>query len=199
MTTTIDQSIKWVNEQDLSYCLQSGNERLFAKLYDQYSAAVFGLILKWVNDAGTAENLLQDVFVKAWRCRHLYNAEKGRIFTWLHNIARNVCIDHMRSKAYKKCRASVLSEDLSGVLKTEHTENFLPDSIGLRNIVKTLRHEEKEVVELMYFKGMTQKEIAVLINMPLGTVKTRISRAINNLRRFFVKDWKDGTEAILLN
>jgi RNA polymerase sigma-70 factor (ECF subfamily) len=199
MTTTIDQSIKQESEEEIIHCLQSGNERLFAKLYERYSAAVFGLILKWVNDEGIAENLLQDVFVKAWRSHHLYDAGKGRIFTWLHNIARNICIDHMRSKAYKKSRVSVLSEDLAGLMKAGSIESFLPDIIGLKNIVRTLRNEEKEVVELMYFKGMTQKEIAELMELPLGTVKTRISRAIKNLRCFFLKDWKDGTQAILLN
>lgn len=199
MAATINQSIKTENEHDFLYYLQSGDERLFARLYDRYSAAVFGLILKWINDEEVAENLLQDVFVKAWRYHHLYDAEKGRIFTWLHNIARNICIDHMRSKAYKKYRAAILTEDVSAVLKTGSAENFLPDIIGLKKIVKTLKQEEKEVVELMYFRGMTQKEIAELMHVPLGTVKTRISRAIRNLRSFFLKDWNEGVQAILLN
>lgn len=199
MMTTMGQNTSGENEQQFLDCLQSNDERRFSMLYDRFSAAVYGLILKWVNDSGAAENLLQDVFVKAWRCRDLYDADKGRIFTWLHNIARNICIDYMRSKAFKKSKASLLSDDLSELFHASQTECFQPDTIGLRSIVKTLRHEEKEVVELMYFKGMTQKEIAVMMKIPLGTVKTRISRAIKNLRSFFAKDWNDGTEAILLN
>ena len=200
MTTTYnDKTATGENEQEFLYCLQSNDERHFPKLYDRFSAAVFGLILKWVNDTGAAENLLQDVFVKAWRCRHLYDASKGRIFTWLYNITRNMCIDYMRSKAYKKTKASILSDNLPEMLHARNTESILPDTIGLRNLVKTLRSEEKEVVELMYFKGMTQKEIAELKDIPLGTVKTRISRAIKNLRYFFIKDWNQGVESILLN
>ena len=199
MITTVDQNTTTENEQEYLKCLQSNDERRFSKLYDRYSAAVFGLILKWVNDTGVAENLLQDVFVKAWRCRGLYNPDKGRIFTWLHNIARNICIDHLRSKAYKKSKVSLLSDDMPEMLKARNAVNLMPDAIGLRNVVRTLRHEEKEVVEMMYFKGMTQKEIAAIMNIPLGTVKTRISRAIKNLRAFFIKDWNESTAAILLN
>ncbi|MGC4037708.1 MAG: RNA polymerase sigma factor [Chitinophagaceae bacterium] len=199
MTLTTDQIIQSGAEEMMVHCLCSGNERLFAKLYDRYSAAIFGLIIKWINDSGTSENLLQEVFLKAWRNRHLYDAEKGRIFTWLHNITRNVCIDHMRSKAHKKSRVSVLHEDLSELLKTGSSERFLPDIIGLKRIIRTLKHEEKEVVELMYFKGLTQKEIAEIMNVPLGTVKTRVSRAIRNLRCFFANDWEHATRSILLN
>jgi RNA polymerase sigma-70 factor (ECF subfamily) len=198
-TTTNYQTITPANEQEFICWLQGDDERQFSKLYDRFSAAVFGLILKWMQDEGTAENLLQDVFVKAWRCRHLYDASKGRLFTWLHNIARNICIDHMRSKAYKKSKSSLLSDNLSELVTARNTENFLPDTIGLRNLIRILRNEEKEVVELMYFKGMTQKEIAVRMDIPVGTVKTRISRAIKNLRYFFTKDWDNGTEAISLN
>src|SRR5262245_42684482 len=146
MMTNVDPNTRGENEQDFSRCLQSNDERLFSKVYDRFSAAVFGLIIKWVNDVGAAENLLQDVFVKAWRCRGLYEPEKGRIFTWLHNIARNICIDHLRSRAYKKCKASLLVDDLYELVHAKNTESLQPDTIGLRNVVKTLRSEEKEVV-----------------------------------------------------
>ena len=74
-----------------------------------------------------------------------------------------------------------------------------PDTIGLRKLVKTLRQEEREVIELMYFKGFTQTEIASTMNMPLGTVKTRMSRAIKNLRYFYKKDWKQALQNVSLN
>jgi RNA polymerase sigma factor (sigma-70 family) len=198
-TTTNGWNINCGNEQEFICSLQGNEGHRFSKIYDRFSPALFGLILKWVNDTGIAENLLQDVFVKAWRCRHLYDESKGRLFTWLHNIARNTCIDYMRGKAYKKKRLSVLSDNLPELLPARNSETFLPDTLGLRNLVKILRHEEKEVVELMYFKGMTQKEIAEQMNIPLGTVKTRVSRAIKNLRFFFIKDWKDATDAVLMN
>ncbi len=175
------------------------NERHFSRLYEQYSGALFGLILKWVRDIETAENLLQDVFIKAWRSRDLYDPGKGKIFTWMYNITRNICIDHLRSKAYKKSRLSVLSNDMAAVIPGNGIPPVMPDTIGLRKLVNTLRKEEKEVIELMYFKGFTQKEIAVLMDTPIGTVKTRVSRAIKNLRYYFKKDWKDSVKGISLN
>jgi RNA polymerase sigma-70 factor (ECF subfamily) len=186
-------------EEEMKECLLHNDQRQFSKLYDNYSAALFGLILKWVRDMEAAENLLQDAFVKAWRSRELYDAEKGKIFTWLYNITRNICIDHLRSKAYKKSRMSVLSNDIAGLITSGNNDCLIPDTIGLRKLVNTLRNEEREVIELMYFKGFTQKEIAMIMDTPLGTVKTRMSRAMKNLRYYFKKDWKEATRTISLN
>jgi RNA polymerase sigma-70 factor (ECF subfamily) len=198
MATITNQQID-NREAEMKECILSTDNRDFSRLYNNYSAALFGLILKWVKDAETAENLLQDVFVKAWRSRELYDSSKGKIFTWLYNITRNICIDHLRSKAYKKIRLSVLSDNISGLIPAVNTDSMAPDTIGLRKLVNTLRSEEKEVIELMYFKGFTQKEIARLMNTPLGTVKTRMSRAINNLRYYFKKDWKQAVKTMSLN
>ncbi len=199
MTPIINQAWPVQKENEMLQCLQGGDQRHFSKLYDSYSDALFGLITKWIKDTEVAENLLQDVFVKAWRNRLQYDAAKGRIFTWLYNITRNICIDHYRSKAHKQGKASVLSDDIPVLLPPGNKVSFLPDTIDLRKLVNTLRQEEKEVVELMYFKGFTQSEIADIMNMPLGTVKTRMSRAIRNLRYFFKQDWKQAIQNISLN
>ena len=186
-------------EIEMIECLLGETDRHFAKFYERYSAALYGLIVQWVKDTGLAENLLQDVFVKAWRSKQLYDASKGKLFTWLYNIARHLCIDHLRSKACKKSKASLLSADISIVLPYRGTANPSPDGIGLRKLVSSLRKEEQEVIELMYFKGFTQREIAILMDTPIGTVKTRMSRAIRNLRYYFKKDWKEASRMISLN
>src|SRR5215467_10121175 len=95
-------------EIEMKECLMANDQRHFSKLYENYSGAIFSLILKWIRDTEVAENLLQDVFIKAWRSKELYDATKGKVFTWLYNIARHICIDHLRSKAYKKSKASML-------------------------------------------------------------------------------------------
>jgi RNA polymerase sigma-70 factor, ECF subfamily len=197
--TTITNQLSEQKEIELIHILKEKDQRYFSKLYDHYSAALYGLILKWIKDPEAAQNLLQDVFVKAWRSRELYDSSKGKIFTWLYNIARHICIDHLRSKAYKKSKASVLSDDMSVIIPAGNTDNMTPDTIGLRKLVNTLRGEEKEVIEMMYFKGYTQREIAEIMGTPLGTVKTRMSRAIKNLRYYFKKDWKDAVKTISLN
>ena len=186
-------------EDELLKCLQENGQRFFSKLYERFSPALFGIIQGWIKDREVAENLLQDVFIKAWRYKSSYDQAKGRLFTWLYRIARHSCIDHLRSKACKKTRVSVFSDDISRLALRVTTDNVQPDTIGLRKLVTALRQEEKEVIELTYFKGCTQREIAAIMNIPLGTVKTRMSKGIRDLRYYFNKDWKDAKRMISLN
>src|SRR2546423_9355377 len=99
-------------EEELVTALQSDSHQAFEKLYNRFAAVLYGAITNWIKDVQVAENLLQDVFVKAWNNRETYDAAKGRLFTWLYNITRNVCIDYYRSRQYKKERSSVFSEDI---------------------------------------------------------------------------------------
>jgi len=187
-----------LTEEELIAALHSGNHKAFEKFYNRFARPLYGTLIGWVNDTHVAENLLQDAFVKAWSNRQTYDPAKGRLFTWLYNITRNICIDYYRSRLYKKGKSALLSDDMSFVVSTKQV-NQTPDSIGIFRVINMLRKEEKEVVELMYFKGFTQKEIAGLMNMPLGTVKTRLSMAIRNLRSFFVNDWTDAQQKLVLN
>lgn len=198
MPTETDNNISDQKENEFLQCLQSNDQRQFSVLYDAFSAALFGLIVRWIGDAIVAENLLQDVFVKAWRNRAQYDPSKGRLFTWLYNIARNSCIDHLRSKTYKQeSKTSALNANSQVLLPS--VIMILPDTIGLRTLVSKLRQEEKKMIELKYFNGLTQEEIAEALNMPLGTVKTRINMAIKNLRNLFNKDWELAIQNMSLN
>jgi RNA polymerase sigma-70 factor, ECF subfamily len=200
MTTSFNQlNVTAATEDEMLYCLNSNDPRKFSKLYDHFSEALFGLLLRWVKDKGVAENLLQDVFIKAWRNREKYQTDKGRIFTWLYRITRNICIDYMRSRSCKQNKASVYSDDQPAFLQLPANDTIQPDTIGIRKLVEMLRQEEKEVVEMMYFIGMTQRQIAEQINIPLGTVKTRMNKAIKELRYFYKKDWKQARVFISLN
>lgn len=165
--------------------LLRGDENAFAGLYEKFSGALFGKISAWINDPSTAENLLQDVFVKAWRCRHQYDENKGRLFTWLYNISRNLCIDHYRSRSRKKNGLVTCYGDPDIFSGEKYMTIPVTDRIGLRKLVRQLRKEESEVIDLMYFEGFTQSEIAKSLNIPIGTVKTRVTAAIRKLRKFF--------------
>jgi len=199
MSTTAYQNQPDRQQAQMPLRAVGNDHREFSKLYDQYSACLYGLIINRVKDTEVAENLLQDVFLKAWRCRQQYDAAKGSMFTWLYNIIRNICIDYMRSKSYKYYKASQLSDDISSLLPGMTGGSGNPDAIGLRKLVEKLSKAEKQVIELMYFNGYTQKEIAQIMDTPLGTVKTRMSRAIRNLRNFFKKDWEESMQQISLN
>ena len=181
------------------YFIPEYDQRDFSKFYHIYSASIHCLIEKWIKDTGVAENLLQDVFLKAWRSRHHYDKAKGSIFTWLYNITRNVCIDHLRSKSHRYSKASIFSDNIPLLPEALTTVNKNPDAIGLRKVLASLNKQEQQVIELMYFLGYTQKEIAGIINIPIGTIKTRTSRAIKNLRCYFEKDWKKSMDLISLN
>jgi len=120
------------------------------------------------------------VFVKIWRQIDTYDDSKGRLFTWMLNIARNASIDMVRSKGFQNSRQNL--ELTENVYDSSGTTQTNTDKIGLRKIVQTLKEEYKVLIELSYFQGFTQEEISRMLNIPLGTVKTRLRNALVQLR-----------------
>src|SRR3569833_137601 len=100
-TLNMPEQLSIAPEQLVSL-LQLKNREAFSLLYDSYSEAIYGVICRMVTDKAAAEDLLQDVFVKIWRKIESYDAARGTLFTWMINIARNICIDYLRSKQYKQ-------------------------------------------------------------------------------------------------
>ena len=173
-----------ISEQDLLELLKNKSEKGFAVLYDNYSGALFGVIKKIVVSEDIAADVTQDVFVKIWKNLDNYNAAKGTIFTWMINIARNSAIDKLRSQEYIQTRANLEIENYVGIIDSENTTALNIEAIGLRNIVEKLKPEYKQLIDLVYFKGYTQSEIADEFGIPLGTIKTRIKSAITSLRSY---------------
>lgn len=174
--------VKKYTEEELIYSLQQQDEHAFSYLYDNYSGALFGLIYKMVNDKELAEDILQEAFVKIWNNFSSYDQSKGRLFTWMINITRNLTIDTMRSKGYKK--QSKISSDENSVNNfsdKKGAEKF--DTIGMRKQLKLLKSDQRQIIDLAYFGGFTQDEISKNLDIPLGTVKTRMRTAISELRK----------------
>ena len=168
------------SEQELVTLLHQQNEKAFVYLYDNYSAALFGIINTIVIDKETANDVLQNVFVNIWRKIDSYDATKGRLFTWMLNIARNAAIDEVRSKRYKDSQKNQpFPEDVD--IKGAFTAPNITDA-GLKKILTKLKGEQQVLLDLSYFKGYTHEEIAIALNIPLGTVKTRIRSALIQLR-----------------
>jgi RNA polymerase sigma factor (sigma-70 family) len=171
------------NEEDLIALLQRRDQTAFAYLYDNYSAALNGVIARMVDDTQLAEDILQETFVKIWNNFGQYDAAKGRLFTWMINITRNLTIDTLRSKGYKKQQK--ISQDENFVSSTQDknysTSKF--DTIGIRKQVQNLKPDQKIIIDLAYFGGYTQEEISKEMRIPLGTVKTRMRTAIIELRK----------------
>ena len=161
--------------------LQSKNEQSFSYLYDNYSAALFNIINQVVPDTEISGDVLQEVFINIWRKIDSYDPAKGRLFTWMLNISRNAAIDKIRSRGYQdSLKNQSLAEDVHAY--TNQVVGPKSDDYGLRKLVNRLKDEHKILVELSYFQGYTHEEIAKTLNIPLGTVKTRIRSALSQLR-----------------
>lgn len=174
----MEKSLQY-SESELISLLRQRNEQAFSYLYDHYSGALYASILSIVNDQAAAADTLQEVFIKIFKQIEAYDSQKGRLYTWMLNIARNAAIDTTRSKGFQKSQQNQsLSEnvyDLAG------TVTIASDDLGLRKLVHRLRPEWKVLIELSYFEGYTQDEIAKMLDIPLGTVKTRLRAALKEL------------------
>jgi RNA polymerase sigma factor (sigma-70 family) len=170
------------NEQELTALLKNKDQQAFAHLYDSYSGAIYSIILQIVNDEELANDILQEVFINIWRKIDMYDAEKGRLFTWMLNIARNASIDMLRSRGYRNSRKNQSIQDNVDITGPGGVEQMSVDSIGLKKVLEKLKPEQRVLIDLSYFKGYTHEEIARQENIPLGTVKTRIRNALIQLR-----------------
>jgi RNA polymerase sigma-70 factor (ECF subfamily) len=168
-------------ESELVLLLKQRRESAFSYLYDKYSGALYSVIISIVPDRELSNDILQEVFVKIWRQIETYDVTKGRLFTWMLNIARNASIDALRSKNFQQRQQNKeLTEHLHEVGGSTQTNT---DKIGLRRIVYKLKAEHRVLVELSYFEGFTQDEISKMLNIPLGTVKTRLRAALIQLKQ----------------
>ena len=175
----MEPKIKY-SEQELVALLKEQNNDAFNYLYDHYSGALFTIINQIVPDKDTASDVLQEVFVNVWRKIGTYDETKGRLFTWMLNIARNAAIDKVRSKGYRdNQRTQSIAEGESGMAMSS---NPVVNDVGLKKVLTTLNEEYRKLIDLSYFQGFTHEEIAKMLGIPLGTVKTRIRTAISQLR-----------------
>lgn len=170
-------------EEDLIQSLKSGERPAFEYLYDNYSGALFGIINKMINDQQLSEDILQESFVKVWNNFSAYDPSKGRLFTWMVNLTRNLTIDTIRSKSYKKQAKIQRTENAVGNVTNNANENAKFDSLGIRTQVELLKEDQREIIDLAYFNGFTQEEISKQLGIPLGTVKTRMRAAISVLKK----------------
>lgn len=172
-----------LSEEELVERLRAQDTQAVSVLYDMYSATLYGVILQIVKIEETAEDVLQESFVKIWNSFESYDSSKGRLFTWMINICRNQAIDKIRSKQH---RVSQRTKDIPTSPRASFgSDSFKPEHIGVRDITEKLQPEQKQIIDLMYFEGMTQSEIAEAYDIPLGTVKTRARSAIKVLGKLF--------------
>lgn len=174
---------KSISEEQLIKQLISKDKEAFNYLYDHYCAALYGVIFRIIGEEKIAEEVLQDAFLKVWNKIESYDASKGRLFTWMLNLSRNLAIDKLRSKEIKKeGKTDFISENVYVIDRNKFSMQST-ESIGVEELLNYLNKDQQLILNLLYFKGYTQVEVSEEYNIPLGTVKTRLRAALIHLRK----------------
>jgi RNA polymerase sigma-70 factor, ECF subfamily len=164
----------------------------FAVLYDRYADLVYSASMRVLMDSQLAEDATQDVFVRLWRRPESFVAERGRFMSWLLSVARNRAVDELRSRGRRMTRETMTidptTESFAVESEDETTDPLKSVQAGeervlVRGALNSLPADQRLALELAYFSGLTQQEIAVVLRQPLGTVKTRIRLGMQKLRR----------------
>ena len=184
------QDSKVINSRDQDWAalirnVADGDQSALATLYDSTSRLVFGLVLRIVTDRSTAEEVLLDVYTQVWRQAAAYDIKRGAPLAWLMTIARTRGIDRLRSGRHEQQH----KESLEGVGEvTASNESPETDTVTaerrqlVRSALERLSAEQREVIELAYYSGLSHSEIALRLGQPLGTVKTRTRLGMMKLR-----------------
>lgn len=172
-------------DEELVSLIKKGNRIGISDLYDKYAPYLFTLIYRIVQKRELAEDLLQETFVKIWMNIETYNPDKSKLSTWISNIARNLSIDALRSRDFKNQMKNLSDDGFVNMIDDESSFPLYTDHIGIEEILnKVLTDEHKKIINILYFKGYTQAEAAEFLNIPLGTLKTKLRSAIKILREY---------------
>ncbi|PTX58377.1 RNA polymerase sigma-70 factor (ECF subfamily) [Kordia periserrulae] len=158
---------------------QNRDETALSKLYDMYSGAIYGVIIRMSRNEEAAQEILQETFIKAWNKSHLYDATKGKFYTWLYRIARNTTLNFLRKKDNL-----IQMEDLS-VYKDEGEEAHDDLHTELKGALAKLDAHHQKALKLIYFNGLTHREAHEEMGVPLGTFKSYVRQAIKKLREVY--------------
>ena len=155
-----------------------------ADLYDRYGRVVYAIVYRTVGNAATAEDLVQETFLRVWNRVHGFDGERGSLTAWLMAVARNRAIDYLRSAEGKARNAYELEEtDHPSLFANLEHEVISSDSARrVREALQKLDDKQRRVIELAYFEGLSQSQMAEKLNQPLGTVKTWVRSALKALR-----------------
>lgn len=159
--------------------------RAFEQLYDRHCRLVYGLVFRIVQQAGTAEEIVQDVFLQLWRNASQFDASRGAFLPWLLTLARNRALDNLRLKSERQRRREDQTEELPGICAAPEFEKQLDEKrrvSRIRELMTSLQPQQKRAIELAYFEGLSHVEIANTLKEPLGTVKSWIRNGLLRLR-----------------
>jgi RNA polymerase sigma-70 factor (ECF subfamily) len=168
--------------------MMAGDEGALAALYDRYSGMLFAMLVRTLRDPQAAEEILQDLFLQLWRGAARFDAHRGSLPAWLMVIGRNRALSRLRTREHREIPEDIEAFPANAVPSSVNLEDDAERSLlmeKLRSAMATLPAEQREAVELAYFEGMTQTEIAARTGSPLGTVKSRVRSAMQSLKQAF--------------
>ncbi|AXT20670.1 sigma-70 family RNA polymerase sigma factor [Flavobacteriaceae bacterium AU392] len=169
-------------EQHIVSLLKKGDKKAITLIYENYSNSLFGVINKVTNDSALAEDALQESFIKIWKNAKKYDSSKAKLFTWMYRIARNTAIDKLRSHNLKFDKEVQIAD--SNVYKIA-TSGLNPNTMDLKQHLATLDLKYQTVLNALFFEGMTQQEASDELNIPLGTIKSRLKIGLRELKKIY--------------
>ena len=168
-------------EQVLIQRLYARDEKALAEFYQRYKSALLFTMRRLVQHDGVAKDIVQEGLLRFWLAFPTYDRRKGRLFTWLLNICRNLAIDHLRAQRRERAATSPLTE--TQVQELVAPAGFKPEHIGVRDWLDLVGEADRVLLDLLYLQGYTHSEAAEELQLPLGTVKSRTRRLLHLLSR----------------
>ena len=169
-------------EKEIVSLLQKSDKKAISLLYENYADALYGVIKKVITDEDTAQDVLQETFVKIWRYSKKYDSSKAKLFTWLYRIAYNTAIDKVRS--LKNKNGKEVQIETSAVYKVSSGE-LNQDVIDIKKHLSSLDEKYQIVINALFFEGMTQQEASDELDIPLGTIKSRLKIGLRELKKIY--------------
>lgn len=150
-------------------------------VFTHYGALLLNVINRVIQDEVMSEDVLQSVLLKIWQNGHNFDPSKGSLFTWLVRVSKNAAIDKTRTKDYRLSQESKQGVEVVSIAESMSGGDEM-ETLYAKQLIAQLPEEQKRLINMSFFEGYTHKEICERLNMPLGTVKTRIRAAIKHLR-----------------
>lgn len=178
-----------LSEDKLVEGLKNMDGGAMSALYQMYSESLYRVISTIVVIEEVAQDLLQETFIKIWKSFKQYDPGKGRLYTWMARLARNLSIDYLRSVNYRNYSVSEDLSESTQLIDQTFQVSYNPELIGVKDMTRILNEDQKQALDLIYFKGYTHVQAAEELNITVGILRSRLHSSIIELRKTFNRDY----------
>ncbi|HEY1062231.1 MAG TPA: sigma-70 family RNA polymerase sigma factor [Daejeonella sp.] len=178
-----------LSEDKLIEGLKNMDGSAMSALYRMYSDSLYRVISTIVVIEEVAQDLLQETFIKIWKSFKQYDPGKGRLYTWMARLARNISIDYLRSVNYRNYTVSENLSESTQQIDQKFQVSYNPELIGVKDMTNILNADQRSALDLIYFKGYTHVQAAEELNITVGILRSRLQSSITELRRTFNREY----------